>query len=146
MSKKSAVPDAWDDDWETLADVGIPSRPHKQDSTTDEPKQPQKITKSELKARHAEANRQLWESAETPTEEPLFVQTKAAQVPLKTDFKPAVTVLSRKPPPPKVLSRGEPSDRLAGLQIEDDYDSEEEERKKSEAIFRERQAKAQRER
>lgn len=31
MSKKGAVPDAWDDDWETLADVSslAPFRDHK---------------------------------------------------------------------------------------------------------------------
>ena len=70
---------------------------------------------------------------------------EARDVPLKSTFKPGVTVLSRKPPP-KVLSRDGATSGMAGLRLDDDEDSEEEARKKSELAFAERQAKAQRER
>ncbi|KAK0647716.1 hypothetical protein DIS24_g7450 [Lasiodiplodia hormozganensis] len=119
------VPDAWDDDWEAIAD--------KQDAAPPEPQPPKKLTKAERRAQHAEFNRQLWEAAETPKETPLFLQAKT-DVPLKNDVKAPVKVLSRKPPP-KILSRGD-----------DDEDSEEEARKKSEREFAERQARAQQER
>ncbi|GME25454.1 uncharacterized protein LTHEOB_3204 [Neofusicoccum parvum] len=129
-ASKGNVPDAWDDDWENIAD--------KQDQAPPEPQLPKKLTKAERRAQHAEFNRQLWESAETPKEAPLFLQAKS-DAPVKTDFKAPVKVLSRKPPP-KVLSR----DPAATNQ--DDEDSEEEARKKSEQEFAERQARAQRER
>ncbi|KAH7031846.1 hypothetical protein B0J12DRAFT_313479 [Macrophomina phaseolina] len=124
-ASKGNVPDAWDDDWETIAD--------KQDAAPSEPQPPKKLSKAERRAQHAEFNRQLWESAETQNEAPLYLQAKN-DVPLKTDFKAPVKVLSRKPPP-KILSRAD-----------DDEDSEEEARKKSEQEFAERQARAQRER
>ncbi|KAL1633134.1 hypothetical protein SLS58_011206 [Diplodia intermedia] len=117
------VPDAWDDDWEAV----------KPETTQSGPQVPKKLTKAERRAQHAEFNRQLWEAAETPKEAPLFLQAKP-DAPLNTDVKAPVKVLSRKPPP-KILSRGE-----------DDEDSEEEARKKSEREFAERQARAQQER
>ncbi|OJD38642.1 uncharacterized protein BKCO1_4000133 [Diplodia corticola] len=127
MSGSSAnVPDAWDDNWETVAD--------KPDTAPPGPQPPKKLTKAERRAQHAEFNRQLWEAAETPKEAPLFLQARP-DAPLKNDVKAPVKVLSRKPPP-KILSRGE-----------DDEDSEEEEaRKKAEREFAERQARAQQER
>lgn len=76
----------------------------------------------------------------------MFIQARDS-VPLKSDFKPAVKVLSRKPPPQVAPQDDGATPRMAGLSLEDDDpDSEEEARKKSEASFAERQAKAQRER
>ncbi|KAJ9647840.1 hypothetical protein H2201_001204 [Coniosporium apollinis] len=138
MSKKGAVPDAWDDDWETLADK--PEEPSKP------VQQPVKITKAERKAQHAEANRQLWQSAEDPNPDPYQFLKAREDVPLKTDFKPALKVLSRKPPPAIVKPNGNAAG-IAAMQIADDGDdSEEEERRKNEQAFAERQAKAARER
>ena len=57
MSKKAAVPDAWDDDWESQAD--------KVDAIAEAEKQEEqvKITKAERLAMHAETNKKIWESA-----------------------------------------------------------------------------------
>jgi hypothetical protein len=54
MSKNSAVPDAWDDDWEVQAD--------KADEAAAAEAQV-KISKAERLAKHAEINKQIWESA-----------------------------------------------------------------------------------
>ncbi|KAF2199940.1 hypothetical protein GQ43DRAFT_490571 [Delitschia confertaspora ATCC 74209] len=135
MSKK-AVPDAWEDDWESLADVY-------KITETEEPKPNKKLSKAERKAQHAELNRKIWESAENP--EPLLFLQARNDVPLQSAFKPGVTLLSRKPPP-QVLSRSTTSG-IAGLTLEDDDDnSEEERRKKKEEYAAERKAKLQRER
>lgn len=101
---------------------------------------PAKISKAELKAKHAEANKQLWEAAERP-DRAYFLEAKG-ELPLKTDFKPAVTLLSRKP---QIAKRGDATNGMANLAL-DDEDSEEEERRKSEAAFAERHRKAQLER
>lgn len=58
MSKKIAVPTAWDDDWESQADAyetGPPARK----AVEEEPK----ISKAERLAKHAETNKKIWESA-----------------------------------------------------------------------------------
>ena len=56
MVKKIDVPDAWDDDWETQADQAAAEPTPAAD--------PEALpTKAERQARHAETNRQLWESA-----------------------------------------------------------------------------------
>jgi hypothetical protein len=137
MSKKSTAPDAWEDDWESLAD--------KQDAAheSQEPLPDAKLSKAEQRARHAEQNKKIWESAENP--EPLLFLEARNNVPVKAAFKPAVTVLSRKPPP-KVLSRNGVTAGMGGLKLDDDEDSEEERRKKEEEAFAERKARAQRER
>lgn len=137
MSKKNAVPDAWEDDWESLAD--------KQDAANEsqEPPQPVKLSKAQIRAQHAEQNKKIWDSAENP-ESLIFLEARN-NIPVPATFKPAVTVLSRKPPP-KVLSRSEATAAMAGLKLEDDEDSEDERRKKAEEAFAERQARAQRER
>lgn len=54
MSKKAAVPDAWDDDWESQAD--------KADAAAAAEEQV-KATKAERLAQHAETNKKIWESA-----------------------------------------------------------------------------------
>ncbi|KAF2145362.1 uncharacterized protein K452DRAFT_220860 [Aplosporella prunicola CBS 121167] len=123
-SRNNPVPDAWDDDWESMAD--------KQPAAPPEPEPARKISKAERRVQHAQFNKQLWEQAETPAETPLFLQAQG-QVPLANDIKPAVKLLTRKPPP-SVLAR------------DDGDDSEEETRKKTERDFAERQAKAARER
>lgn len=97
------------------------------------------MSRAERKAKHAEANKQLWESAENP-ERAYFLEAKR-NVPLKTDFKPAVTVLSRKPTP-QIASRKDAANGMASLTLDDEDDSEEEARKKNEAVFAERQRKA----
>ncbi|KAJ5848263.1 hypothetical protein N7455_012220 [Penicillium solitum] len=107
MSANSgAVPDVWEDSWENQAD--------KLDSKSTPPSEKKvssKVTKAQRRAEQAEFNRQLWAEAaiafiwavqETElgcsesTETFHFVEARA-DVPLKQDFKPAVTLLSRKP-------------------------------------------------
>lgn len=57
MAKHTSVHDAWEDDWESLAD--------KADAQPDPPAaaNPPKISKAERLAKHAEINRQIWQSA-----------------------------------------------------------------------------------
>ncbi|KAF2691256.1 hypothetical protein K458DRAFT_287579 [Lentithecium fluviatile CBS 122367] len=135
--KKSIPASAWEDDWESIAD--------KQDVTDEkgEPAPPVKLSKAERRAKHAEFNRQIWESAENP--EPMLFLEARNNVPVPAPFKPAVTLLARKPPL-QVLSRNGPTAGIAGLSLEDEEDSEEERRKKNEADFEERKARAQKER
>ncbi|KAF3360339.1 hypothetical protein VdG1_01299 [Verticillium dahliae VDG1] len=89
-SSRNAVPDAWEDDWETQAD--------KQEAQpTQEAPPPAPMTKAERRAQHAETNRKLWESADT--RETFHFVEATSNVPLASTFKPQVKVLSRKPPP-----------------------------------------------
>lgn len=69
--------------------------------------------------------------------EPMLFLDAREKVPVQSTFKPAVTLLARKPKAPAA--------GMAGLSLDDD-DSEEERRKKSEADFEERKARAQKER
>ncbi|KAH8789313.1 hypothetical protein BGZ57DRAFT_730400, partial [Hyaloscypha finlandica] len=119
MSKKSAVPDAWDDDWESQAD--------KADAVAAAAKADEevKISKAERLAKHAETNRKLWESAEEP--ETFHFLTARDNVPLKSEFKPALKVLSRKPAP-KVVQRVDPVTGLAKMTLEDEDDEGEQQR------------------
>jgi hypothetical protein len=57
MSKKAAIPDAWDDDWESQAD--------KVDAEAEKAKAEEqvKVSKAERLAKHAETNKKIWESA-----------------------------------------------------------------------------------
>lgn len=64
-------------------------------------------------------------------------------VPLKTEFKPALKVLSRKPAP-KVVARHDPVTGLSQMSLEDEEDEEEE--KKAQPTPEELRLKAQRER
>ncbi|KAJ5476479.1 hypothetical protein N7475_002208 [Penicillium sp. IBT 31633x] len=91
MSANSgAVPNAWDESWESQADKldSMPTPPP-------EKKVSSKVTKAQRRAEQAEFNRKLWAEAES-TETFHFAEARA-DVPLKQDFKPAVTLLSRKP-------------------------------------------------
>jgi hypothetical protein len=62
VKAKAAVPDAWDDDWETLADReedgGVKLSEHQP-----EPEQPTKLSKAQLLERHKEENKKLWQEA-----------------------------------------------------------------------------------
>ncbi|PMD64085.1 uncharacterized protein K444DRAFT_626312 [Hyaloscypha bicolor E] len=135
MSKKSAVPDAWDDDWESQAD--------KADAAASAAKADEevKISKAERLAKHAETNRKLWESAEEP--ETFHFLAARDNVPLKSEFKPALKVLSRKPAP-KVVQRVDPVTGLAKMTLEDEDD--EGEQQKDQPSPEELRLKAQRER
>ena len=66
-------------------------------------------------------------------------------MPLKSEFKPAVKVLSRKPAP-KVVARKDPVSGLEQLTIEDDDDDDEDESKQKPMTMEGRQLKAQKER
>jgi hypothetical protein len=59
MAKKAALPDAWDDDWESQADKLEDVAP----SPTLAADEPVKVTKAERLAKHAETNKKLWDSA-----------------------------------------------------------------------------------
>lgn len=61
MVKKTVVPDAWEDDWETQADSIPPEEQSQAPEASVSQTQPQ--TKEERLARHAESNRKIWESA-----------------------------------------------------------------------------------
>ncbi|KAJ4353390.1 uncharacterized protein N0V89_005119 [Didymosphaeria variabile] len=93
-----------------------------------------KLSQKERRAQHAEQQRMLWDSAENP--EPMLFLDAQNKAPVQSTFKPAVTLLARKPKAPA---------GIAGLSLDGD-ESEEERRKKSEAEFEERKARAQKER
>ena len=151
MSTKGGVPDAWDDDWESLADVRglwLRKQDHpmltvyqKQEPTVDQTEQPApKLTKAQRRAQHLEQQRQLWDSAENPARFH-WLETQGV-VPLKQEFKPQVTLLARKPNAPTIAKKDAAADGVAKLSIDDQDDSEEEDRKKREADLEERQRKA----
>ncbi|KAL8705864.1 MAG: hypothetical protein Q9201_001012 [Fulgogasparrea decipioides] len=129
------VPDAWDDDWVEKADSPAP--------TTTPALKPAKLSKAERRAKQAEFNRQLWEDAETQNQN--FFLNSRSEVPLKSDFKPAMKVLSRKPtgPPPA------PMDAASGvgqLSIDDEDDDEDDDAKARTLTAEERQVQAQKDR
>ena len=109
------------------------------------------MSRAERKAKHAEANKALWESAENKGSNFHFVDAmRNDNVPLKTEFKPAITVLARKPKQEqsKKHSRGKSTGletRVDGLLLnedEEDIDSEEEERREREKDFAKRKEEA----
>ena len=124
------MPDAWDDDWIAKGDSST-AKPEPAPSST-------KISKAERRAKQAEFNRQLWEDAEDPQDN-FFLRSRDV-VPLKTEFKPAMKVLSRKPE--KNSSAG--VEGIDQLNIDDDDESENE-NKKHELTAEQRREKAQRE-
>ncbi|KAK5663708.1 hypothetical protein OQA88_4139 [Cercophora sp. LCS_1] len=119
MPKNSKVPDAWEDDWETLADRADKEEPEARPSA--ETQAP--LTKAERIRKHQEEQRKLWESAEAPPE--INYLAASSTVPLTTPFKPAVKLLSRKPAPQMIAKR----DPVTGLEqltlVDDDADDEE---------------------
>lgn len=84
-----------------------------------------------------------WCCSEAP-KNPYFVEARN-DVPFKSEFKPAVKVLSRKPAP-TVVARKDPISGLEQLTIEDDEDDDEDESKQKPLTMEERQLKAQKER
>ena len=73
-----------------------------------------------------------------------FLNTRT-EVPLKSEFKPAMKVLSRKPAT-KTMAAADPASGLEKLALEDDEDDEEEQEKTRTPTAEERQIKAQKER
>lgn len=126
------MPDAWDDDWIAKADSSTATAAEPITSSTI-------VSKAERSAKWAEVNRQIWEEAETPGDN-FFLRSRDI-VPLKSEFKPAIKVLSRKPEKKATTSAD-----IGQLNIEDDDDDYEVDAKKSEMSPLERQEKAQRER
>ena len=67
--KKTAVPDAWDDDWEVEADKEAKEEEEVQDRATNQggaslnPVASKPLTKAERITLHEETNRQAWQSA-----------------------------------------------------------------------------------
>ena len=69
-AKKSALADAWDDDWESLADVQFLylhtmtyAYIWQKEEVKPESTKPAKLSKAERRAQHAQFNREIWESA-----------------------------------------------------------------------------------
>ncbi|KAJ5089448.1 hypothetical protein N7532_008132 [Penicillium argentinense] len=161
MSSKPEVPDAWDDNWESQADK-IADQP----TPPPEKKVSSKVTKAQRRAQQAEFNRQLWAEAydflwtqafnigylganqntrysEAPTQAFHFVEARS-EVPLKQEFKPTVTLLSRRPQiaTRQTSSSGDVDSAAIGVgQLGlDDGDSDEEANKPPEPTPEERQA------
>lgn len=132
LLKNRKMPDAWEDDW-----IAKPDTPKAQPAPSST-----KISKAERRAKQAEFNRQLWEDAEAPQDN-FFLRSRDI-VPLKSEFKPAMQVLSRKPKP-KPVSDADQSLGIGQLGIEDDDDSEDDP-KKNTLSPQERKEKAARER
>ncbi|KPM34971.1 hypothetical protein AK830_g11588 [Neonectria ditissima] len=105
MGKMTAVPDAWEDDWESQADKAVDEEPQKEQTGPQAP-----LSKAQRLAQHAEANRKIWESADSP--QTFHFVEASASVPLASAFKPQVKVLSRKP----VIAKRDP---VTGLPIDD---------------------------
>ncbi|KAL6867867.1 hypothetical protein J3F83DRAFT_77264 [Trichoderma novae-zelandiae] len=116
MSKSGGVPNAWDDDdWEAQAD--------RERSEREIAKEPQvapqpNLSRRERLQQHAEANRKLWESADSP--ETLYHVEASGGVSLTASFKPQVKVLSRKP----VVARRNPVAGMARLSLGDGDDDD----------------------
>ncbi|KAH7328982.1 hypothetical protein B0I35DRAFT_473632 [Stachybotrys elegans] len=114
MGKKTQVPDAWeDDDWETQADKAAAVE------RLQPPQPAPALSKAERLAQHAESNRKLWQSADTP-ETFHFLEASSSVPQATTNFKPQVKVLSRKP----VIAKN-PAAGMAQLSLEDDGDGDE---------------------
>ncbi|KAK3725066.1 hypothetical protein LTR37_000576 [Vermiconidia calcicola] len=135
MSKKGGLPDAWDDDWETIAD--------KSEAKVAEPAPAPKLSKAQRRQQHLEQQKQLWDSAENP-DRFHWLETQGV-VPLKQELRPQMKLLSRKPVAPNIAKKNA-ADGMAGLNLEDDDNSEDEARKKRESELEERQRKAKLER
>ncbi|KAL8926480.1 MAG: hypothetical protein Q9172_001783 [Xanthocarpia lactea] len=145
------MPDAWDDDWVQKADT--PTAP------TESAPKPAKVSKAERRAKQAEFNRQLWEDAYENcfnrsmslltsffrgAQNQEFFLNSRTEVPLKSEFKPAMQVLSRKPAKP--ASTSNLASGLGQLSVDDEDDDEEDEAKTKTLTAEERQLKAQKER
>lgn len=128
------MPDAWEDDWIAKTDTATVTAEPTTSGT--------KLSKAERRAKQAEFNRQIWADAEDPQDN-FFLRTHDV-VPLKSDFKPAMKVLSRKPKGSQATT-SDPSLGVGQLGIEDDDESEDD-AKKTSLTPQERQEKAAKER
>ncbi|KAL3470029.1 hypothetical protein BJX99DRAFT_251539 [Aspergillus californicus] len=136
MSTKTTMEaDAWGEDWESQADKldadPTPPPPEKKVSS--------KVSKAQRRAQQMEFNRQLWAEAEQP--ETFHFYEATSDVPLKEEFKPNVTVLSRNPviATRQSSSTGGPASLLRRMDLNaDDSDDE----KPPEPTPEERQAMA----
>ncbi|KAF3481427.1 uncharacterized protein GIQ15_04186 [Arthroderma uncinatum] len=155
-SQSNQVPDAWDQDWENVADVydvklmefvrkqsqGSPSAaepvPEKKLST--------RAAKAQRRAEHAEFNRQLWAEAETP-QTFHFLESRST-VPIKSEYKAPMKVLARKPQSGGNKSASGLEGGVHGLSIGDNGDDDDDdfERRPGQLTYEERVAKAQKER
>lgn len=159
MPRNNKTPDAWDDDdWETQAD--------QMRKVEEAPAEQTPMPRTERLARHAEAQRKLWESAyviEPPSDAPpspyslpanqlvysdtpqenLFVVANSNNIPLATNFKPAMKLLSRKPAP-QMIARRDPVTGIEQLTLQDD-DEEEDDAKKAQPTPEEIRMRQQRE-
>ncbi|KAL6910670.1 hypothetical protein GGI43DRAFT_19516 [Trichoderma evansii] len=112
MSRAGGVPNAWDDeDWEAQADRSE----RKEAQVAPQPN----LSRQERLHQHAEANRRLWESADSSKETFHYVEAAGGGVPLTATFKPQVKVLSRKP----VIAKKDPVTGLSQLSLDDDDDA-----------------------
>ena len=141
----NTVKDAWDDDWDgvdvRLDDRGLYIRLTCKQKTPSQPQHAQILSRAERKARHAEANKQLWDAAEQP-EQSYFLESKN-NIPLNHEFKPQMKVLSRRPQvTPKIARPGDTGLSAVDLSLQDEEDSEEEARRKNAETLAERQRKA----
>ncbi|KAF5025286.1 hypothetical protein F66182_2619 [Fusarium sp. NRRL 66182] len=115
MGKNTApIPDAWEDDWETQAD--------KAENEPEQPAPQVPLSKAERLAQHAEQNRKLWESADTPQTFYYIEAGSNSGIPLTTAFKPQVKVLSRKP----IVAKRDPAVGMSGLSLDDDNEQKKE--------------------
>ncbi|KAI1488241.1 hypothetical protein F5X96DRAFT_96185 [Biscogniauxia mediterranea] len=143
MVKKPAtkVPDAWeDDDWEAQADKAATTG-ESEPATESQAK----LSKKERLAQHAELNRKLWESAESPPPNFHYLASRS-DPPLASTFKPAVTVLSRRPTPQLATRRPDDPNNPNGAARDDDDDDDDENPKKVQLSPEEIRAKQLRER
>ncbi|KAG5952773.1 hypothetical protein E4U53_008102 [Claviceps sorghi] len=136
--KKSAVPDAWDDDWESQADRTV-----KEDDATEHggeaSSQPAaSLTKAERIMKHTEANKKIWESADAAPQTFHYLEASNS-VPLTSPFKPQVKVLSRKPVIAKRVSASGGTTQLSA-----EYDDDAENKKERQPTAEEIRAKQRR--
>ncbi|ESZ93626.1 hypothetical protein SBOR_6004 [Sclerotinia borealis F-4128] len=118
-----AVSNAWDDDWESQADA-LESAPPPNEAVEEEPR----ISKAERLAKHAETNKKLWESAETPgglsAQFPFLLPPNLAKpVPLATPYKAPLTLLSRKPAPRTVTKIDSRTGKMTTIEAEEEEEA-----------------------
>lgn len=139
----SRVPNAWDDDFESFADSKArqpPPAPRPAHAPAP------RISRADRRAQHAEANRELWNSADNP--ETFHFVEATRDVPLASEAKPQLKVLSRKPKKPEPTTIAGLEHGVNGISIggghdlDDDPDSEEEARREQTRTLKERQEKA----
>ncbi|KFA71703.1 hypothetical protein S40288_08987 [Stachybotrys chartarum IBT 40288] len=108
MGSTSQVPDAWDDDWEPQAEPAPKQN-------LQQPAPQALLSKAERLAQHAETNRKLWQSADSP-DTFHYIEASSTVPQATTNFKPQVKVLSRKP----MIAKRDPTQGAAQLGLDDD--------------------------